>query len=655
MIAGAATMTGGGARVDAPAKPPRYRADIDGLRAMAVLSVIGFHAFPYSMKGGFVGVDIFFVISGYLISTIIFNGLRNGTFSFAEFYSRRVRRIFPALAIVLLAAYAIGWFVLVAEDYGQLGKHIAGGSGFVSNFLFWNEAGYFTAGADTKPLLHLWSLGIEEQFYIVWPLLLYWVWKRRESLPYVMAAIIIGSFAINIVHSRTDATADFYSPLSRFWELLMGAVLAHLTLRKTALRAGFQNLKSFAGLALIGSALLFLDNGSPFPSWRALLPTVGAFLVISAGADAWPNRMILSRREVVWFGLISYPLYLWHWPLLSYARIVELEQPSRSVRIAAVLASIFLAWLTFRLIEKPIRSAGRTRYAVGALGMVLGLILIGGAGTYYADGFPRRAINRDERLLFLADYEKLYKSGLSRAYREECDFYVQKEASNSGSIDGDCTRMGEKGTYFLWGDSHAQALSLGIRSLLPDSLRLAQVATSSCSPSFAKSNQAQRAETCDASNAFAAKEIRRIRPAVVFLAQKDNHERTDWGAMADAIHAAGGGKVVLLGPVPEWLPSLPEVIVKNYWGTGSSRAKIGLDPQVFDTDAALARKYGESSKLTYVSLASRLCNADGCLATVPGVEGLNLMAVDYGHLSPKGSAYVVTKIIRPALESMKVF
>lgn len=654
-MAEAATKTDAGARVDAPERPPQYRADIDGLRALAVLSVIGFHAFPSSLKGGFIGVDIFFIISGYLISTIILNGLRSGRFSFAEFYSRRIRRIFPALAIVLIAVYAAGWFVLLADDYGRLGKHVAGGAGFISNFLFWNESGYFDAGADTKPLLHLWSLGIEEQFYFVWPLMLHWAWKRRASLPYGMAAIIAASFAINIIHSRTDATADFYSPLSRFWELSMGAVLAHLTIQKSKFLSGFRNIKSFAGLALIAAALFLLDDRKSFPAWWALLPTAGAFLVITAGADAWPNRALLSRREVVWFGLISYPLYLWHWPLLAFARIIELDSPSRWVRIAAVLASILLAWLTFRFIEKPVRAAERSRSTAGALCACLGTILIVGAATHYTGGFPQRAINTDEKLLFLRHYDKLGKNGLSREYREECDFYNLENDGNKGSINADCTRMGTKGTYLLWGDSHAQALSPGIRGLLPASLRLAQVATSGCPPSFEKSKGTVRPATCDASNAFAAMEIRRIRPAVIFLAQKNEHERTDWNAVADAIHAAGGGKVVLLGPVPEWQPGLPAVIVKNYWKTGSLRAKIGLDPKIFDTDAALALKYGNSSKLTYISLASRLCNEDGCLATVPGVAGLNLMAVDYGHLSPTGSAYVVTNIIQPELESRNIY
>src|SRR5437870_5550894 len=217
----------------APVHPnsPKYRPDIDGLRALAVLSVVAFHAFPTSLPGGFLGVDVFFVISGYLISTIILENLDKGAFSLAEFYGRRVRRIFPALLVVLLASYVFGWLALLADEYAQLGKHIAAGAGFVSNLVLWNEVGYFDRSADTKPLLHLWSLGIEEQFYLAWPLLLWFSWKRRFVAPVVLALAAL-SFIATALWSNVDAVATFYSPLTRFWELLGGSMLAWLALRR---------------------------------------------------------------------------------------------------------------------------------------------------------------------------------------------------------------------------------------------------------------------------------------------------------------------------------------------------------------------------------------------------------------------------------------
>jgi len=214
---------------------PKYRADIDGLRAIAVLSVVGYHAFPNWIKGGFVGVDIFFVISGYLISGIIIGNLENGTFSFAEFYARRVKRIFPALILVMAACYSFGWMTLLPDEFKQLGKHIAAGAGFVSNLFFWQEAGYFDHAAQTKPLLHLWSLGVEEQFYIIWPLLLFLAWKRKFNFLSLAISIATISFAFSVKISYGDINQAFYSPVSRFWELMTGGILAYMNLHKIQL------------------------------------------------------------------------------------------------------------------------------------------------------------------------------------------------------------------------------------------------------------------------------------------------------------------------------------------------------------------------------------------------------------------------------------
>jgi peptidoglycan/LPS O-acetylase OafA/YrhL len=211
---------------------PKYRPDIDGLRAVAVLAVVAFHAFPSWAKGGFIGVDVFFVISGYLISIIIFENLERGTFSFTEFYARRIRRIFPALLLVLIVCLTIGWFTLLADEYKQLGKHTVAGAGFISNFILWNEAGYFDNSAETKPLLHLWSLGVEEQFYIFWPLLLWFAWKHKFSLLTLTILVALASFVLNIKGIKHDMVATFYSPQTRFWELLCGSLLSWITVYK---------------------------------------------------------------------------------------------------------------------------------------------------------------------------------------------------------------------------------------------------------------------------------------------------------------------------------------------------------------------------------------------------------------------------------------
>ena len=392
---------------------PKYRADIDGLRAVAVLSVVGFHAFPNVVRGGFIGVDIFFVISGFLISTIIFENLERGTFSFAEFYSRRIRRIFPALLIVLVSCFAFGWFALLSDEFKQLGKHIAGGAGFISNFVFWNERGYFDNAAETKPLLHLWSLGIEEQFYIAWPFLLWAAWSKRLNLAYIIASIAIISFALNIRGVGIDTVATFYSPQTRFWELLCGSLLAWLTLYKKSAFVcqkhrfdvsmgrlfyghmpgssgnAFSDAQSIFGILLIALGMCLISKDTYFPGAWALLPTLGTVLIISAGAKAWINRAVLSNRVLVWFGLISFPLYLWHWPLLSFSRIIQRETPLWNILLVSI--AIVLAWITYRLIEHPIRFGKHGN--LHSITLFLLMIVAGyvGFSTYERDGLVFRS------------------------------------------------------------------------------------------------------------------------------------------------------------------------------------------------------------------------------------------------------------------------
>ena len=350
-----------------------YRPDIDGLRAIAVLSVVGYHFTSGRFHGGFIGVDIFFVISGFLITSNIVEDLDRTRFSFLDFYARRIRRIFPALAIILVFTYFVGlltfnrlneYFDLypISPFVRVLGS-IAAGAGFSSNLFFWHSTAYFgNYFGETplsEPLLHLWSLGIEEQFYIVWPLLLYFAHKHKSN--YFIAALLIGivSFGINICTVHQHPVAAFYSPLSRSWELMVGAVLA-LTppLGRHVFALGSKQL-SVAGLALIAFGLFFVTDTMAFPGWVALLPTLGAACCIAAGPSPWLNRNILGNRAFVWIGLISYPLYLWHWPALyiyeKYATpLISSYDVFRLAKLAALLICVVVSWLTFVLVERPV-------------------------------------------------------------------------------------------------------------------------------------------------------------------------------------------------------------------------------------------------------------------------------------------------------------
>lgn len=428
---------------------PKYRPDIDGLRAVAVLAVVIYHAFPNLMRGGFIGVDVFFVISGYLISTIIFESLDRGAFSFAEFYARRIKRIFPALLLVLATCYGLGWFALLDDEFRQLGKHIAGGAGFVSNLLLWNEVGYFDNAVETKPLLHLWSLGVEEQFYIVWPLLLWVAWRFKFNFLALTVLLAAVSFFLSVKGVKHDAVATFYSPHTRFWELLAGSMLAWLSLYRTrAVRKRLAHWLALLGLCLLVFGFFRINKGLSFPGKWALVPVLGAVLIIAAGPDAWFNRSVLSNKVAVWFGLISFPLYLWHWPLLSFARIIEGEVPSIGIRAGAVVLAILLAWLTFKLLEIPLRAwQGRAKVVV----LVLLAVGIGGIGyaTYTQQHIAQRAHNQK-----LAAYQASIKVTDRAA---EC-FEIPYAYKNP---EGWFCGLGEHDApvdYFAYGDSHALSL-----------------------------------------------------------------------------------------------------------------------------------------------------------------------------------------------------
>lgn len=366
---------------------PKYRPDIDGLRTIAVMGVVLFHAFPSLLRGGFVGVDIFFVISGYLITTIINNSIRNKNFSILEFYSRRVNRIFPALILMLVTVIGFSWFVLLPSDLKALGKHTAGGMGFTQNIVLYTEAGYFDASAISKPLLHLWSLGVEEQFYLTLPILALALSLRPRYFHVAIVVIALASFGNSLHNSYENPEAAFYLPASRAWELLIGGLIAVFYVRPI-LSVRLCNALSIVGTFLICASMIFIEEEMRFPGWVALAPTIGAGLIIMAGPAAIVNRIVLSSKPFVLIGLISFPLYLWHWPLLSIAWLID--APGRLVRLALVAAAIILSIATYRLVELPAKRCRRK----GRLSIVLllaGTALMGsGMAIYKNDGLPGR-------------------------------------------------------------------------------------------------------------------------------------------------------------------------------------------------------------------------------------------------------------------------
>ena len=475
-------------------KTNSYRADIDGLRAIACISVVLFHAFPELLNGGFIGVDIFFVISGYLISSILYRNLFNldspGRVNIIDFYIRRVRRIFPALIAVILTTLILGWFVLLPDEYKLLGKHVVGGSVYINNIMLYRESGeYFNVASNAKPLLHLWSLGVEEQFYLIFPVFLYVIYRLNLNFVLSLTVFTVISFCLNLngIYNNHQ-TASFYLPWCRFWELSSGAILAYLvdynkdfwnsilpkiknfiyaeifrnSIKIRTLSTLFENLISFTGFFLIILGITSIKNGQNFPGSLALIPVSGAILIIGPGKKAFINRKVLSHPVMIFLGLISYPLYLWHWPLLSMAYICAGQQPEAWIKICAVLTAVFLSVLTYFYIEPPLRYGKYPK--VKATVLFFTLFVTGGIGltVFFTDGLKYTLNSKESELIYKTVKYKMRDSwNIYDQYVDNC------KETLSGWPNNTCGFQSKAGMndIALIGSSHAGHLFYGLQDL----------------------------------------------------------------------------------------------------------------------------------------------------------------------------------------------
>jgi peptidoglycan/LPS O-acetylase OafA/YrhL len=644
-------------------KSINYRPDIDGLRAIAVISVVLYHFFPGRFPGGFIGVDIFFVISGYLISLILFDNFEHDSFSYIEFYKRRILRIFPALSIVFIFVLAAGWFILANNDYALLGKHIISGASFLSNFVLASEAGYFDSSALSKPLLHLWSLAVEEQFYILWPIVIGLFWKRRTNFLTIVLFIAIASFLFNIINIASQPTMVFYYPFSRFWELMIGGVLAYLTLHKTRYISKFPNVQSIAGLTLLIAGFYLLNDTKVFPGYWAIMPCLGAFLLIS-GQGSWINRKILSNKIFVAVGLISYPLYLWHWPLLSLASIsiYNINLLFIKIKILLICTSFLLSWMTYKFIEKPIRNNKSHKNLIAILLCVFVAVLAcAGVGVFKYQGFPNRLGDRGNYMAYFQDNPPFRKysteHNIFKDYRVDCDFFDVKEylAGRTtqvprASIPPSCYTRGKnsKNAIFIWGDSHAQALYYGLENTLPRDISILQVASSGCHPDIVESVQSGD-NYCKVSNSFALQKIKEEQPDIVIVAQYKGHDINKTREVVTKLKKNGIKKIMVIGPDPSWDPSLYKVIATEYWINTPTRIKTNLDLGVMLEEREMQKSIRATDDFQYVSLINFFCNKDGCLTYLNNDKKNGIITFDYGHLTPVASTYLAKNLLTPTI------
>jgi peptidoglycan/LPS O-acetylase OafA/YrhL len=422
----------------------KYRPDIDGLRAVAVVSVVVFHAFPTFAPGGFVGVDVFFVISGFLITSLILDNLNDGTFSAVDFYARRIKRIFPALILVLLSCLVLGWLDLLPHEYRMLGAHVFAGSGFWINVTLWREVGYFDPAGIQKPLLHLWSLAIEEQFYLIWPWLIILAHRFGQRIFSIVVSITLISLATNLVIAGIRPVAAFYVLPTRAWELLAGACLIWITpplqaarIRSPLLKRILTELPSIMGALLLLASFALLDSKQPFPGWRAIPPVLGTVLLLCMGSGTIINRYILSLRVFVAIGLISYPLYLWHWPALSFPQIVGIDTVES--KIISILTALLLAAATYLFVERGLRRGGHgiSLLLVGAMALIASAGLLAKHGMLVASSNSREL---QDVSAAVEDY--VYPASVAQPVEFEGQTFW-KEGSGPESV-------------IFWGDSNAE-------------------------------------------------------------------------------------------------------------------------------------------------------------------------------------------------------
>ena len=651
-----------------PSSDFSYRADIDGLRAVAVLPVVFYHAGFSAFSGGFVGVDVFFVISGYLITSIIAGEIQEGTFTLHRFYERRARRLFPALFTVIGACCLAAVFLLMPKEMEDFGQSAATTALFASNFLFFTEAGYFDGPAELKPLLHTWSLAIEEQYYLLFPGFLLLIKRRLRGLflPWTLA-VLLASFAISMWSVNNARDAAFYLLPSRTWELLLGSCIALMP--APALPQWLREGAGIAGVVLILTAVFTFDSSTPFPGAAALLPCLGTGLIIACGRNGKTTLAMhaLSLRPVVFVGLISYSLYLWHWPVLVFARHYVLEPLSAYQASVLVMLSILLAIGSWRFVERPFRGSRgllsrRGIFAASAAVMTLAI----GTGLYFdsTEGAPHRLPPKVQRIAEVANDkppERIRCEGMDPAditYDTACRL----------------TSVDAEPSVLVWGDSHAMAIMpVMSRAAATSNLNGLNITSNGCVPILGVSRPGgdQGNECVDFNETVLniLAEHPNLRTVIIVARWARHSEGTVFGdedgddlfiayqgteaatpqqnrglfrtALANTLQRLEqlGRRIVIVGPVPEIGTNVPVVLAKATW----RNKPIDLDVPVGEFEARQAFIHDTFAELQqqfdihFLDPAPYFCDATSCDAV--DSTGLPLY-FDDNHIASAGGARI---------------
>ena len=605
-----------------------HRRDIDWLRAVAVITVIGFHFELPGFRGGFVGVDIFFVISGLLIGRIIQSEMTAGTFSFLAFYERRIRRLIPALYVMLVVVSLLGSYVLFGSERSDFLRSILCVATFTSNIVFWSQSGYFDRASAEKPLLHTWSLGIEEQFYILLPLILWLLFRIQNIIVRraCIAALAICSLIVSQWLLSRDAAAAYFLIHSRAWELLAGVMLAWLPVMRLGWIA---HVLRVAGLTLILIAVLSYTPRSAFPGLNALLPVAGAVLFLSGGATS------LRARPVELIGQMSYSLYLWHWPIFTLAKLSSVAQTVEGIEKLVLLGLLAtLASASYFLVERPARYIPMSRKLVfaSAVAATALLIVVGTIGPRMID----MGVS-DSRIARLQKYEAL--TGMERP--RSC--FAEDWASNRHP---ECFSYNEeKQVALVWGDSLADHYVHGLKGAAPEDVALLQANAAGCFPTFHAIFK--QYEFCDGLADRVRDFASAHRPSLLIIS-------ADWvgytrraGTAAIIANlkktiAAAGVPVVLIGPSIQFKGRLPSILMRSYaLGRPSPSSTDVMIADLTDLDHEMKSAFANVESVTYVSVLDAVCSKQVCPLLVENDAPLTW---DHGHLTDEGSNHAVGKM-----------
>lgn len=629
-----------------------YRREIDGLRALAVLPVILFHAGFHAFGGGFVGVDVFFVISGYLITSIILAELARGRFSIAGFYERRARRILPALFLVMLVTLPLAWLWLLPSDLRDYAQSLVAVPLFASNILFWRKSGYFDAAAELQPLLHTWSLAVEEQYYLLFPLLLMLAWRfGRRWIAVLLGLVFAASLGLAQWSVTASPAAAFYLLPSRGWELLAGAFAA-LYLSRDQMPAAPRWLAEaggVAGCALITHAVLAFDRQTPFPGLHALVPALGTVLVILCATPQTFVGRLLGHRVCVGIGLASYSAYLWHQPLIAFVKIGSAGEPSTATMLGVLALVAVLAWLSWRWVERPFRDRSRfSRRRIFTLALAGSLSFCACGFLLGAKGQPLVAQRYSAQERAVLDWS--FYSGredFKRAW-ELGSCYIESGTNTWADFDqGRCLGLSDtQPNVLLVGDSHAAQIVAALRGVR--GIHLLPMLSSGCRPY----PQAEGELNCLRRNDFLFRSFlpahRGRLAAVVLTAGWKRGEAAGLDAALERF-AAAGVRVVLVGEKPAFVKPVPNIAVRlmRSGQAGPWAGASWLDHGTMLDDADIAQVASRHpGRVELVTVMDRFCDAARC--RLFGEDG-GLLFFDAQHFTPAASRLFVEQALAPHL------